>query len=120
MGLAPVLYVKHNPSLQRAWEQIESKKDCEDILSAVNVLEPFVDKKGDVSAFQEVRTPGSVDMAQAVWVLTTHRDSKSGDPIIPGIDNFIRTHGKISRSFWHRTHQMDVLTEEAVHKSFEK
>jgi hypothetical protein len=111
LGLASVLYLKHNLSLQRAWEQIESKKDCEDILSAVKVLEPFVDKRGDVSAFQEVRTSEPVDMAKAVWVLTTHRDNKSGGLIIPGIDNFIRTHGKISRSFWHRTHQMDVLTE---------
>jgi hypothetical protein len=111
LGLASVLYLKHNPGLQRAWEQIQSRKDCEDILSAVHVLEPFVDKKGDVSAFQEVRTPEPVDVAEAVWVLTTHRDSESGDPIIPGIDNFIRGHGRISRSFWHRTHQMDVLTE---------
>jgi hypothetical protein len=111
LGLASVLYLKHNPGLQRAWEQIESKKDCEDIVSAMDVLEPFVDKEGDVSPFQEVRVPGSVDMAQAVWVLTTHRDSKNGDLIIPGIEDFIKTHGKLSRSFWHRTHQMGVLTE---------
>ena len=111
LGLAPVLYLKHNPTLQRAWEQIESNKDCEGIVSSVNILQPFIDKEGDVSAFQEVRTPGSVDMAQAVWILTTHRDSKNGDLIIPGMDSFITTHGKLSRSFWHRTHQMDVLTE---------
>ena len=60
----------------------------------MKVIEPFVDKKGDVSAFQEVRTSKAVEISKAVWVLTTHRDSKSGDPIIPGIDSFIRTYGK--------------------------
>jgi len=69
---------------------------------------PFVDETGDVASFQEVRTTASVDIEEAVWILTTNQ---AGKPAIPHIDELRAKYGRISQSFWHRSHQMGILGE---------
>lgn len=105
LGLTPAWYLKHNPriaAILRKWEA----QDAGDFAA----LKPFIDLDDDVAPFQEVRTTAPVDIAEAVWLLTTTRDSESL-PAIPDIDVFRKKYGPISQSFWHRSHQMGILSE---------
>lgn len=99
LGLAPVLYLKHNPELYRALKASESEYEK---------VAPFIDETGDVASFQEVRTTASVNIEEAVWMLTTNQAAK---PTIPHIEKFKTKYGRISQSFWHRSHQMGILGE---------
>ena len=47
-------------------------------------------------------------MAEAVWILTT---SPAPGLTVPGLEEFQAEHGHIARSYWHRSHQMDMLSE---------
>jgi|HubBroStandDraft_5_1064220.scaffolds.fasta_scaffold95437_2 hypothetical protein len=106
LGLAPVWYLKHNTEIQTALNVF--KKSAPE---AFATLAPFIDEQKDVAAFLEVRTTKPVPIDQAVWILTTNRNHQTGELSIPGIDDFKRKHGPISRSYWHRSHQMGILTE---------
>jgi hypothetical protein len=99
LGLAPVLYLRHNPDMARQLKTNQAQYDK---------VAPFIDETGDVGSFQEVRTTASVNIEEAVWILTTNRTNKSA---IPHIDEFRAKYGRISQSFWHRSHQMGVLGE---------
>jgi hypothetical protein len=105
LALTPVWYLKHNPkivAILREWETRDA--------AAFAVLKPFIDEDDDVAPFQEVRTAVSVSVEEAVWLLTTHRNDK-GHLVIPGLDVFHAKYGRISQSFWHRSHQMGILSE---------
>lgn len=97
--LAPVLYLKHNPEIYQALKANKSEYEK---------LAPYIDETGDVASFQEVRTTALVNIDEAVWILTTNQ---TGKPTIPHIDEFRSKHGRISKSFWHRSHQMGILGE---------
>jgi hypothetical protein len=101
LGLASVLYLKHNPAVRDALKANKSEYEK---------VAPFVDETGDVASFQEVRTTTPVQMEQAVWLLTTIIDGEDR-PMVPDIDKFKAKYGRISQSFWHRSHQMGILGE---------
>jgi len=105
LGLTPAWYLKHNPMIAAIFRKWEAHDP-----DGFAALRPFIDLHDDVAPFQEVRTTGSVDIAEAVWLLTTNRDSEFR-PAIPGIDLFREKYGRISQSFWHRSHQMEILSE---------
>jgi hypothetical protein len=106
IGLTPVLYLQHNPLLRELVDGLRR-----DNAEKYESLRPFLDTKGDVSAFQEVRTKGAVDIKEAVWLLTTKRDSKTLRPVVPDMKTFEDKFGKIPTSYWHRSHQLGVLAE---------
>ncbi len=106
IGLTPVLYLKHNPLLRELVEELRR-----DNAEKYESLRPFLDTKGDVSAFQEVRTKGAVEVKEAVWLLTTKKDSKTLRLTIPDVKIFEDKFGKIPKSYWHRSHQLGVLAE---------
>jgi hypothetical protein len=106
LELTPAWYLKHNPEICQVLDELE-KRDPKGYMK----LSPFIDKEGDVSPFQEVRTKSSVSIAEAVWILTTNRSGKPPLPVIPGIDKFRDRHGRIQTSYWHRSHQMEILSE---------
>jgi len=105
LGLTPVWYLKHNPEIStvlRKWAASDP--------DTYTRLKPFIDEDEDVAPFQEIRTAASVNMEEAVWLLTTNRNSER-KLVIPGVDTFQANYGKISKSFWHRSHQMGILSE---------
>jgi hypothetical protein len=103
LGLTPVWYLKHNSAISNV---LASLKSCDQ--RGYAKLAPFVDEKGDVSPFQEVRTTSAVDINEAVWILTTKRN---GGLHVPGIEQFEAKYGQISKSYWHRSHQLGILSE---------
>jgi hypothetical protein len=105
LGLTPVWYLKHNPEIV---EQLRKWEACDQ--AAYAALKPFIDEHDDVAPFQEIRTTACVNIEEAVWVLTTNRNTDR-DLLIPGVDTFQTNYGTISKSFWHRSHQMDILSE---------
>lgn len=106
LGLTPVWYLKHNPGIKKVFAELKARDK-----QGYEELSPFIDEKGDVSSFQEVRTKGSVNVEEAVWILTTKRGDDSPPLKIPGIEEFQREHGRISKSYWHRSHQLEILSE---------
>jgi hypothetical protein len=105
LGLTPVWYLKHNPEISKALGKWEASDP-----DAFAQLKPFIDEDEDVAPFQEIRTTASVNMEEAVWLLTTNRTTEN-ELVIPGVDTFQTKYGKISQSFWHRSHQMGILSE---------
>ncbi|MFZ1009292.1 MAG: hypothetical protein WAN65_20790 [Candidatus Sulfotelmatobacter sp.] len=105
-GLAPVWYLKHNPEIRDALKKLKSRDP-----GSFARLSPFIEEDDDVSAFQEVRTTNAVSIEDAVWILTTNRKRNTHELVIPGIEGFVAKHGKISRSYWHRSHQLEVFSE---------
>lgn len=105
LGLTPAWYLKHNPAIAAVLGKWEARDP-----DAFGALKPFIEGDDDVAPFQEVRTTASVNIEEAVWLLTTNRNGESL-PIIPDIDLFREKYGRISQSFWHRSHQMDILSE---------
>lgn len=101
INMAPVLYTKHHPALKKLLE--ENRKVLEE-------LAPFLALDDDVSAFQEIRTLEKLDISKAVWLLTTKR-SQSDDPEVPALAEYRRKWGRIPTSFWHRSHQFELLGE---------
>jgi hypothetical protein len=73
-------------------------------------VSPFIDEWDDVSSFQEVRVARPVDISEAVWILTTLRN-EDRTLVLPGLPQFEEKYGKISKSYWHRTHQLGILGE---------
>jgi hypothetical protein len=106
LGLSSVWYLKHNAELR---EVVDFYKSVDSGRYAT--VAPFIDEEDDVSSFQEVRVTRPVDIGEAVWMLTTVRDSESKTPTVPGIDDFENKYGRIAKSYWHRTHQMGILGE---------
>ena len=106
LGLTPVWYLKHNPEIRRVLDALKTRD-----LTEYRKLSPFIDEVGDVSSFQEVRTTAPINIEEAVWMLTTNRDRDTLLPIIPDIDKFQAKHGRISQSYWHRSHQLGILSE---------
>jgi len=105
LQLTPAWYLKHNPEIVKILAKWEGQDP-----SGFARLKPYIDKNDDVSPFQEIRTAAQVNMEQAVWLLTTHR-SKKGAPIVAGVKEFKAKFGRISKSYWHRSHQMGILEE---------
>jgi hypothetical protein len=60
---------------------------------------------------KEVRTTSAVEIGEAVWLLATKRIGEHLLPDIPAIDTFEAKYGQISKSYWHRSHQMGILRE---------
>jgi hypothetical protein len=106
LGLTPVWYLKYNPA---AAKLLASLKEHD--LQAHTKLAPFVDETGDVSPFQEVRTTLPVKIEEAVWILTTKRVDGSPYLDVSAVKTFQTRYGQISRSYWHRSHQMGMLGE---------
>jgi hypothetical protein len=106
LGLSPVWYLKHNPELREA-VHLYKTADPERYAKVA----PFIDERDDVSSFQEVRVARPVDIGEAVWILTTRRKSEDGKPAVPGLSGFESKYGRISKSYWHRTHQLGILGE---------
>ena len=105
LGLTPVWYLKHNPKILQALTALKASDP-----KGYKELLPFIDENDDVAPFQEIRTTSSVKIEEAVWILTTNRDDNLL-PVIPDIDKFQAKHGRISKSYWHRSHQMEILSE---------
>jgi hypothetical protein len=106
LGLTPVLYLKHNQAISRVLASLKI-----DDPPAHEKLASFVDEEDDVAPFQEVRTTSDVDTGQAVWILATKRSGDPPRPDIPAISTFEEKYGRISKSFWHRSHQMGILSD---------
>lgn len=102
IGFASVLYLKHNPAL---------KNLVNNLLTSIPELSPFVEPEDDLSAFQEIRTTSPIPVSEAVWLLSSQRDTKTRRPIVPGLESYTARCGRIQQSFWHRTHQVGVLDE---------
>jgi hypothetical protein len=105
LGLTPAWYLKHNPEIVavlRKWEASDP--------DAFGKLKPFIDVEEDVAPFQEIRTTAPVNVGEAVWLLSTRVDDDD-HPIVPDMDKFKTKHGGISESFWHRSDQMEMLSE---------
>jgi hypothetical protein len=105
LGLSSVWYLKHNAELRKV---VDFYKSVDSGMYAT--VAPFIDEEDDVSSFQEVRVTRSVDIGEALWMLTTVRDSEKM-PTVPGIDDFENKYGRMAKSYWHRTHQMGILGE---------
>ncbi len=106
VGFAPVLYAKHHSRLRETLRQIQSSR--RDLYER---LAPFVETSDDVSPFQEIRTTSAVPIEMAVWVLTTKRKGEPSRPDVLAADAFRERYGRIPTSYWHRTHQMEMLGE---------
>jgi hypothetical protein len=106
LGLTPVWYLKHNPEIRHVLGMMKEQNPAwYDKISA------FIDNNDDVSPFQEIRTTSHVDMAEAVWILTTKRSGTPSVPEVPQLERFESKNGHIPKSYWHRSHQMGVLSE---------
>jgi hypothetical protein len=101
-----VLYAKHHQQLSDALSAIQSSQS-----DLYRTLAPFVERFDDVSPFQEIRTTSAVPIDRAVWILTTQRKGHPPRPEMPALDEFKTKYGPISMSYWHRTHQMEMLGE---------
>jgi hypothetical protein len=106
LRLTPAWYLKHNPEIRQVLGTLKARDPEE-----YKQLSPFIDEDEDVSPFQEIRTRESVSIAEAVWILTTRRTGEPLRPVIPGIKEFQAQYGRISKSYWHRSHQMEILSE---------
>jgi len=106
LGLTPVWYLRHNNKIQEVLHALKKHEP-----GAYAKIAPFVDESDDVSPFQEIRTASAVDIAEAVWILTTKRAADSFTLEIPDVDKFESKHGRIAKSYWHRSHQMGILSE---------
>ena len=107
LGLTPVWYLKHNPRLRQVLSELKVQNS-----ERYAEMSTFIDETDDVSPFQEIRTRGPVAIADAVWILTTNRTGDSTRPlVVPGIEKFQAEHGWIPRSYWQRSHQLDILSE---------
>jgi hypothetical protein len=106
LGFAPVLYAKYDQPLRRALAAIRTR--AADLYTD---LAPFVEDASDVSPFQEIRTRSAVPLDGAVWILTTRRKENTQLPDVPGLKPFKAKFGRIATSYWHRTHQMEMLGE---------
>jgi hypothetical protein len=106
LGLTPVWYLKHNSEIRQALGMMKEQNP-----TWYDQISPFIDNNDDVSPFQEVRTTSRVDIAEAVWILTTKRAEATGDPEVPQIEQFESKNGHIASSYWHRSHQMGILSE---------
>jgi len=106
LGLTPVWYLKHNPGIRHVLAALKTRD-----LNAFRELSPFIDENDDVAPFQEVRTTSPVNIEQAVWILTTNRIIDPPRLQIPNIDTFQAVHGAIPKSYWHRSHQLEILSE---------
>lgn len=104
-GFAPVFYSKYQPEFAAVIQTLFNENH-----EFEKQFGPYLEQNDDVGAFQEIRTLKSVPLENAVWLLSTERDD-SRSPIIPKYDEFKDRFGDISRSFWHRSHQMGVLDE---------
>lgn len=100
-GVAPVLYAKHDTNLGNLLSKLMVDNPS---------IKPFVELQDDVSAFQELRTTNEIDITDAIWLLTTQRDENK----TPKLDHraaFEDKYGGIPISYWHRSHQMEILGE---------
>jgi hypothetical protein len=102
-----VLYLKHNSKLRQAVEELRNSGS-----GAYAALRPFLEENDDISSFQEVRTAVPIDVKEAVWLLTTLRSEEDRKrPLVPGVDIFQAKYVAIAQSFWHRSHQLGILSE---------
>ncbi len=106
LGLTPVWYLKHNPEIRQALGLMKERDPAWD-----DKMSPFIDNDDDVSPFQEIRTTSHVSMAEAIWILTTKRTGTPPVPEVPHLEQFESKNGRIARSYWHRSHQMGILSE---------
>jgi hypothetical protein len=106
LGLTPVWYLKHNPEILRVLAALKTRDQNEYM-----ELSPFIDENDDVAPFQEVRTTVPVNIEEAVWILTTTRSGDPPRPMIPDIDKYQAKYGRIPQSYWHRSHQLGILSE---------
>jgi hypothetical protein len=97
--------LKHNPEIVALLEEWKAREP-----DAFAALEPVIDEHGDLEPLQEIRTTTSVNIEEAVWRLTTNREGESR-PRIPNFNIYRNKYGRISKSFWHRSHQMEILSE---------
>ena len=105
IGFSSVIHTMHMPQIN---EVLKQHPVCAD------ALKPFIEVEDDLSAFQEIRTTAPLDISEAIWLLTTNRvdqSNPSSDIFIPGRDEFTDKYGKISASYWHRSHQTEVFNE---------
>lgn len=103
LEFAPVLYLKHHPTLKKLLEKLSPSSRAQ--------LTPFVDLDDDVAPFQEIRTTSPVAVEEAIWILTTFRQGDPPRPTIPSVEKFKEKYGPIAQSYWHRTHQLGLLHE---------
>jgi hypothetical protein len=106
LGLSPVLYLKHTPGLRQVIRSLRQTNP-----TSFDTLAPFIDDTDDVAPFFEVRTTLPVSIEEAVWLLTTRRNADSGRPEITGLADYRDKFGRISVSYWHRSHQLGMLGE---------
>jgi hypothetical protein len=106
LGLSPVWYLKHNPELRDA---VNFYKTADPGRYAK--VAPFIEERDDVSSFQEVRVARPVAIGEAIWILTTVRNEDKRSLVVPGLSEFEERYGRISKSYWHRTHQLGILGE---------
>jgi hypothetical protein len=105
--IAPVLYTKYNPELTAVLTEVLKNPEVR------RALTPFLDMEGDTSSFLELRTTEDLPIEHAVWLLTSSRKDIDGNerPWVPGLEEFQRNWGRISVSYWERSHQIGVLSE---------
>jgi len=106
LGLSSVWFLKHNAELRKI---VDFYKTVD--ADRYKQISPFIEELDDVSSFQEVRVTVPLDIGEAVWMLTTLRNSENKTLELPGIHDFETKNGKIAKSFWHRTHQTGILGE---------
>ena len=102
LGFAPVLATKHHPDLKR----IMSKHP-----KIAKALHPYVVTDDDLSAFHEIRTTSPIPIEEAVWILRSGESEKKDSLFENSLDTFRSKYGMISKSKWHRTHQLEILSE---------
>ena len=55
---------------------------------------------------------GTVSVTEIpVGELDATNRTRAHKPVIPGVESFQEKHGKISQSYWHRSHQLGILSE---------
>lgn len=75
----------------------------------------FLELDDDMGALQEVRVPGNVPIADAVWILSSVRNETTGQIDEPEVNKFVAV-VPVAKSFWHRSHQETMLTENVYFK----
>lgn len=99
-GLFQPAYLKH------ASPEVKSKFE--------NLPPGYVELKDDLGALHEVRVPGAIPIADAVWVLSSRRNEETKALDIPELAP-LKELG-LAVSFWHPSHQEEMIREPVFRK----
>jgi hypothetical protein len=93
------------------------KHSSPEVKTAMQNLPPgYVELEDDLGALHEVRIPGSLDIMDALWLLSSVRNEETGALDHPMLQMCQQIFG-MALSYWHSTHQREMIQEHVYRQS---